>query len=171
MKRSTNTTSSSSSRTLEFTVLSGEDLRLDGKPIKKGAFVVVKIDPLNRFTTKIDAEGGSYPYWEDKFVMELPANSRFVTAEVRCKNNGRIVGKATMPVSDIEGEYTPLDYLHFLSYRLRDERGLKNGIVNVSARLKVRGYAGSSLTAAKPEMGLPTYAGGVVTGVPVGYHA
>ncbi|XP_038709487.1 BON1-associated protein 2-like [Tripterygium wilfordii] len=168
-------------RSLEITVLSAENLRKDGKSIKKNTFAVVKIDPFNSHSTKID-KGGSYPSWNDKLVMELPMHERFVTLEVHsCKgsnNNSRIIGTARMPVSDISGEYyTALDYLHFLSYRLRDEKGERNGIINVSVRAKAPppGYnhacSKTVSLSVGPRLGLPMGGyinhAGVVTGVPV----
>ncbi|XP_038708452.1 BON1-associated protein 2-like [Tripterygium wilfordii] len=171
-------------RSLEITVLSAENLQKDGKSIKKNTFAVVKIDPFNCHSTKIDKEGGSYPSWNDKLVMELPMHERFVTLEVHCKNSNnssRIIGTARMPISDISGEYyTPLDYLHFLSYRLRDDKGERNGIINVSVRAKVPEFNHACSKTASlslgPRLGLPIggYINhGVVTGVPVrrGYRA
>ncbi|XP_038709836.1 BON1-associated protein 2-like [Tripterygium wilfordii] len=165
-------------RSLEITVLSAENLRKDGKSIKKNTFAVVKIDPFNCHSTKIDTEGGSYPSWNDKLLVELPMHERFVTLEVHKKssnNNSRIIGTARMPVSDIFGEYyTPLDYLHFLSYRLRDKKGERNGIINVSVRAKAPEYdhACSKTTSLSlgPRLGLSIggYTNhGAVTGFPV----
>ncbi|GKU88225.1 hypothetical protein SLEP1_g2515 [Rubroshorea leprosula] len=54
------------SRTLELTVLSAEDLRVNNKHLKKNAFVVVSIDPFNYRMTKTDAQGGGYPTWNEK---------------------------------------------------------------------------------------------------------
>ncbi|CAL1397618.1 unnamed protein product [Linum trigynum] len=180
-------------RTLEFTILSAEELRLEGRPVKKNAFAVVKTDPfINSGSTRADSDGGSYPQWNEKVVVEMPmppANS--VTLEVRSGN--RVVGAVAVPVSDFLGDgLTPEDYLHFLSYRLRDPRGVKNGIINFSVRVRGGGGGGSiygcSPAAGKkvveaecggsstpPSWGVPMVdgrsnyggGGGVVTGVPV----
>ncbi|KAJ6679621.1 INGRESSION PROTEIN FIC1 [Salix purpurea] len=126
------------SRTVEVTVLSAENLRLDRKSVKKNTYVV----------------------------------------------GDRVIGTASLPVSDILGDYTPESHLHFLSYRLRDARGERNGIINVSARVKMPvesvcppttknpvGF-GCSSSWQQPTLGVPVghrknYYGGVVTGVPV----
>ncbi|GKU88222.1 hypothetical protein SLEP1_g2512 [Rubroshorea leprosula] len=87
------------SRTLELTVLSAEDLRINNRNLKKNAFVVVSIDPFNHRMTKTDAQGGGYPTWNEKFVMDLPARERFITLEVKCRTSSgdRRVGTAKVP--------------------------------------------------------------------------
>ncbi|XVF73258.1 hypothetical protein PTKIN_Ptkin12aG0187200 [Pterospermum kingtungense] len=135
-------------RTLEITVLSGEDLRVDNKSVKKKAFVTVSIDPFNYRTTKMDGEGGSYPRG---------------TISSYCENNSdRFIGG-----------YSPETCLQFLSYRLRDPKGLKNGIINVSVRVKEPLQACSSQAhhaAAATGLGIPIDGRkdfGVVTGIPI----
>ncbi|XVF79993.1 hypothetical protein PTKIN_Ptkin15bG0034800 [Pterospermum kingtungense] len=164
------------SRTLEITVLSGEDLRIDNKSVKKNAFVVVSTDPFNAKTTKIDGEGGSYPSWNDKLVVDMPMQARFVSLQVKCKGSSggdKTVGCATIPVTDFIGGYSPETCLQFLSYRLRDSKGLKNGIINVSVRVKEPLHACSSQAAAAASagrMGIPIDGRrdfGVVTGIPI----
>ncbi|XVF33388.1 hypothetical protein REPUB_Repub17cG0164000 [Reevesia pubescens] len=156
------------SRTLEITILSGENLRIDNKSVKKNTFVKVSIDPFNYKTTKVDAEGGSYPSWNDKLVMDMPMQTRFVALEVKCKvsSGDKTVGYARIPVTDFIGGYSPETCLQFLSYRLRDPKGLKNGIINVSVRVKGPLHACSS----QAGMGIPIDGRkdfGVVTGFPI----
>ncbi|PON52935.1 C2 domain containing protein [Parasponia andersonii] len=171
-----------SSRTVEITVISGENLRVDRRSIKKNAFVVVRPDGGSDFRmTEIDADGGSYPRWDKKFVLDLPAQAPAVSVEVYCKTafGNRVVGVARVPVSDFSGAYVPETYLHFLSYRLRDQRGERNGIINISVRSKVppaRAYtysASASVPTPASSVGVPVgknnYGGGVVTGLPVLY--
>lgn len=171
------------SRKVEITILSGEDLRIDRKSVKKNAFVIVRVDPFNFRTTNIDTLGGSYPTWNEKLDIDLPDNSRYITLEVHCKSNSsgkRNIGTVNVPVSDFIGGYLPENYLHFLSYRLRDSSGEKNGIINISVRVNVPDYATCSSQAGvlnvqgygtctmlrRPErMGIPV--GDVATGIPV----
>ncbi|XP_048333782.2 BON1-associated protein 2 [Ziziphus jujuba] len=170
----------STSRTIEVTVLSGEDLRMDRKPIKKNSFVVVRTENGDFRSTETDKEGSSFPIWKEKLVLDLPAHARALTLEVHCKTSSgsKVVGTAMVPVSDFVGGYVPESYLHFLSYRLRDRRGEKNGIINISVRMKVHGggeYGCSSscsvAAAASETIGVPVgetgFGGGFVTGVPV----
>lgn len=188
--------SSSGYRTIELTVLSGEDLRVDRRLIKKNAFAIVQTDTSFEYsTTKVDESGGSHPSWNEKLVIDLPMHARFITVQVQCKskssssgnnnNHNKIVGFARIPVSDFIGGYAPENYLHFLSYRLRNAKGDKNGIINVSVRsLKVAAdqHASSSNYLSKaPRLNVQGYVpacsgfasgfgapvGGVVTGVPV----
>ncbi|KAL5565552.1 hypothetical protein UlMin_028716 [Ulmus minor] len=177
------------SRTIELTVLSAENLRLNRRLIKKNAFVIVRTDRNNFRTTEIDAEGGSYPKWNQKLVLEIPVQARSVTVEVHCKTafGYRVIGTAIVPVSDFFGGCLPENYLHFLSYRLRDYKGERNGIVNISVRLKVSspvdycretysGYSSCSNTTKQVAVGVPVGAkefggnGIVVTGVPLKFR-
>ncbi|XP_050249734.1 BON1-associated protein 2 [Quercus robur] len=159
-------------RTLEITVISGEDLRNDRRPIKKNAFVVVRTDSYNSRRTDMDTDGGSCPKWNQKLVVDMSMHAQFITLQVQCKTSlgDKTVGTARIPVSDFVGGYVPESYLHFLSYRLRDHNGERNGIVNISVRVKVPEYASCSRT----ELGIPlgilgqrNFGGGIVTGVPV----
>ncbi|TQE04556.1 hypothetical protein C1H46_009863 [Malus baccata] len=169
------------SRTLEITVISAENLKLDRKPIKKNSSVTVRTDTNCQFrTTDMDTDGGSYPRWNEKLVLDFPEHSRYLTVEVQCKSSYgvRTVGTATIPASDFVGGYVPEGYLHFLSYRLRDHRGERNGIINISVRMKVpEMYAcSSSTTSSHSRMGFPVaennnFGGGIATGVPVWYGA
>ncbi|KAM3698647.1 hypothetical protein ACB098_06G203400 [Castanea mollissima] len=161
--------------TLEITVISGEDLRNNRRPIKKNAFVVVRTDSYNSRRTDMDTDNGSYPKWNEKLVVDMPMHAQFITLEVQCKTSlgNKTVGTTRIPVSDFVGGYMPESYLHFLSYRLRDQNGERNGIVNISVRVKVPEYASCSRT----ELGIPlgmgvalgqrNFGGGIVTGVPV----
>lgn len=160
---------------VEITVISGEDLRVNSRrPVKKNAFAVVRTDSKNYQMTRVDTEGGSYSTWNEKLVMNLPAHARFLTVEVHCKTSSgdRVIGTARVPVSDFSGGSTPESYLHFLSYRLRDDKGERNGIVNLSVRMKVPERV-VPVMAAPPQRTWPeTVVGGwdcagVVMGVPV----
>ncbi|XP_027102521.1 BON1-associated protein 2-like [Coffea arabica] len=177
--------SSNDLRVLEITVISGEDLRINRKqPVKKNAFVTIKTDSFKEQTTKMDKDGGGYPAWDEKFVMDMPMHARYFTAEVRCKTaaGSRIVGTAVIPASDFLGDYVPENYLHFLSYRLWDCHGERNGILNLSVRVKssssVRnayggGCSSHSAGCSRPWSGIAvggqqvSNGEGVVTGIPV----
>ncbi|KAI3693345.1 hypothetical protein L6452_33180 [Arctium lappa] len=127
------------SRDLELTIISAESLSLAGNcRVKKNPFVVIKIESNADQTTTTDTENNnSNPTWNQKFFINIPMNVRFFTLEVRCKkfSGDRIVGSARVPTSDFEGHYFPMNYLHFLSYRLRDRNGERNGIINISIKM------------------------------------
>ncbi|XP_062090260.1 BON1-associated protein 2-like [Humulus lupulus] len=168
-----------SSPTIEITVLSGENLRIDRRSIKKNAFVVVRSNSRNvSRTTEIDTEGGSNPNWNEKLVLDLPVHAAALTVEVHCKTvmGNRLVGTASVPISDFSGGYVPESHLHFLSYRLRDQKGERNGIINLSVKTKFAVApehscaASSTSMASSPVAGVPVgknNLGGVVTGFPV----
>ncbi|PON62687.1 C2 domain containing protein [Trema orientale] len=165
-----------SSRTIEITVLSAENLKINRRSIKKNAFAVVRSNVGNDFrTTVIDTDGGSNPKWNHKLVLDLPVHAPALTVEVHCKTptGNKLVGTATVPVSDFSGGYVPENYLQFLSYRLRDQRGESNGIINLSVRTKVplapeySCSAASASSSAAMVLGVPVAVSGVVTGLPV----
>ncbi|KAL3618665.1 hypothetical protein CASFOL_037484 [Castilleja foliolosa] len=173
-----------SSRSIEVNVISAEGLLMSkNKPVKKNAFVVVRSDPFNSGSTGMDKEGGCYPVWNEKLVMELPSNARFITVEAHSGN--RLIGTANIPVTDFAGGNLPENYLSLLSYRLRDGNGEKNGIVNISVKVRGRAVAagsggcaaGVSFSGWRPCGGAPVVDGkfsdqfhrGVVTGIPVSY--
>lgn len=166
-----------SARSLEFTVISAEDLRINGKHVRNNVFAIVKVDGRSDSTTKVDPECGSYPYWNEKFLVELPPRACFITVEVHRRTSsdrGKLVGAARIPVSDFIGGYAPDNYLHLLSYRLRDAVGERNGIINVSVRATSTPPAYGCSTSSQPEMGIPVstgndVGGGTATGVPVWY--
>lgn len=158
---------------IEVTVISAEGLLMNRRqPVKKNAFVVVRSDPFNSRSTGVDPQGGSCPSWNEKLVMELPVNVRFITVEAHSGN--KAIGSANIPVSDFSGGIMPENYLSFLSYRLRDANGEKNGIVNLS--VKVRGGTRKSYcsaSCARPWIGFPVenkVSSGIVTGIPVSYR-
>ena len=147
------------SRSVEITILSAENLQMNKKSIKKNAFVTLQSDgSSDACSTKVDTEGGSYPSWNEKVVMDVPLHARFITAEVNCRasTGDKSVAMARIPISDILGGYVPQNQVHFLSYRLWDSKVRRNGVINISVRVKV------------PEMALPPPANGLpVKGVTV----
>ncbi|XP_062090259.1 BON1-associated protein 2-like [Humulus lupulus] len=169
----------SSSRAVEITVLSGENLQIDRRSIKKNAFVVVRSNGGSDFrSTEIDTNGGSNPNWNEKLVLEFPVQAAALTVEVYCKTmtGVRIVGTATVPISDFSGGYLPDNHLHFLSYRLRDRKSERNGTINLSVKTKFpaapdyRSCANSSSSSKATVVGVPVgkhHSSDVVTGVPI----
>ncbi|GAA0171640.1 hypothetical protein LIER_25624 [Lithospermum erythrorhizon] len=132
-------TGATSHHVLEITVISGEDLFVSRRRVKRNAFVVLRTDRNSSSQrTKIDKDGGSYPLWNDKFNMNFPMHARHINIEVQCKtaSGNSFIGSVNIPKTDFLGGYVPHGYLHFLSYRLRDRRGKRNGIINISVRVK-----------------------------------
>ncbi|CAI8607191.1 unnamed protein product [Vicia faba] len=167
------------SRTLEITIISAENLQENKKAIKGNTFVTVQCEGSNdeASTTKLDSEGGSYPRWNEKLVMEVAMHARFVTIDVRYKTRGNgssSVGVARIPISDFIGGYVHENQLQFLSYRLWDNRVRRNGVVNISVKLKLSqpnscSNSMSSMVNGVPVTGVPMAVNGsnrVVTGIP-----
>ncbi|CAN7021204.1 unnamed protein product [Brassica oleracea var. botrytis] len=130
-----------SKRSLEIELISAEGLEVNGKPVKRQTFGVVRIDQETHHKCKVDEQGGSYPIWQDRIKAEMAVDGsvRFITVEVFYKTSGgaeKNVGVAKIPVTDFMGGFAPRGHLNFLSYRLRDAYGDKSGIVNVSIMVK-----------------------------------
>ncbi|XP_027337789.1 BON1-associated protein 2 [Abrus precatorius] len=163
------------SRTVEITVLSAENLQMNKRSVRGNTFVTVQSDAsVEMGTTKVDSEGGSYPSWNEKIVMDVPLHARFITAEVKCKTSStgsNSVGITRIPVSDFLGGFVPENHLHFLSYRLWDSKVRRNGVINISVRVKVSQHScnPNPMTNVVPVTGVPVAgnrSSGVVTGIP-----
>ncbi|MED6223082.1 hypothetical protein PIB30_070517 [Stylosanthes scabra] len=155
------------SRSLEITILSAEDLRVNEKSIKKNTFVTVKIDGSNAVrTTRMDIDGGSYPSWNEKVIMEVPFHATFITLEVNYKAMMGInsVGVSRIPISDIVGGYVPQNQVQFLSYRLWGNKGKRNGVINFSVRVNILEI---SLAKGLPVAG--NRSNSVATGIPINW--
>ncbi|XP_004510855.1 BON1-associated protein 2-like [Cicer arietinum] len=120
--------------TLEITVISCENVH-----VKEDAYVVVRGESLNCYTTKMvknkDCENNSsFLSWNEKFLLDMPLHARSIKFEVQCKKfkGFRPIGVARIEVSDILGEVVPENGLKVLSYRLRDWEGRQNGIIHFS---------------------------------------
>lgn len=157
--------------------MSAENLEMNRKGIRGKAFVTVQSDgSSDTSTTKVDSEGGSYPSWNEKVVMDVPLHARFITVEVKCKTSSSTasnsVGVARIPVSDFVGGYVPENELHFLSYRLWDGKARRNGVINVSVRVTVaeqqRSCHSNSMLSAVTGVPVAGNGGvaGFVTGIP-----
>ncbi|MCL7027450.1 hypothetical protein MKW94_017815 [Papaver nudicaule] len=133
-----------------------EDLRRNGRPVKNTLLVVQTDYSTNHRSTSVDTEGGSYPSWIEKIELPLYQNVRFIRVEAQYKtsSSAKMIGEVKIPISDFLGSYFPPFHLHFLSYRLRDRDGERNGIINLSIRV------------VEPHQ---QYLGGIAVGYPVSY--
>lgn len=150
------------SQTIEVTVISAEELRVNGK-----VSVTVRTGPCSSLSTAADPAAA----WNEKLVMELPATAPFLTVQVI--SGSRVIGAARIPVTDFKGGYLPENYLNILSYRLTTASGKKEGIVNLSVKVKGAANTGCAAACSRPSMGLPAadlmFSGGVAAGIPVPY--
>ncbi|KAJ1426823.1 C2 domain [Sesbania bispinosa] len=162
------------SHTIDITILSAENLCMNGKPIRKNAYVVIHTpNPKFLTTTMSGDESGSYPSWNEKFTVEFCDASKYITLEVQCKTwlGVRSVGTAQIAVSDVLGGFVGQNCLQFLSYRLWDGKGQRNGIINFSVRVKVPDQYSESSSCNSMQIAVKRAnindSNGVVTGIPV----
>ncbi len=110
-------------------------------------------------------------------------HARCITFEVKCKTSTGVkdVGVARVAVSEFLGGVVPEHCLQFLSYRLRDWEGRRNGVLNFSVRVKSPEYVAAKVTTEKkvgscgfqmrgPLGASSSSSGGVVTGIPVSWN-
>ncbi|KAK4769088.1 hypothetical protein SAY86_027238 [Trapa natans] len=175
-------------QSVEITILSAQNLRVGKTPMKKSAFVTVRAESAGECCTTAAAsagEGGGNLTWNEKLAVDLqPADLRsgFITVEVHCKvtsSKNKLVGGVRVPVSDFLPGFLPGDNLQFLSYRLWDPTYERNGVINISVRVKSPEQLGRRCSHAMQVMqpvkaiGVPFREGyrkglsGAVTGVPV----
>ncbi|KAL5727607.1 hypothetical protein ACHQM5_000786 [Ranunculus cassubicifolius] len=130
--------SSSSSCSVELTIISAENLHINGRLVEKNTFVTIEAGPNNSQSTSLNTEYGSYHSWNEKLELSLPHNVNHLRLYVKYKkaSSVRTIGSVSIPLSDILEDYVPPNCLHFLSYRLRDHDGDRNGIVNLSIQVK-----------------------------------
>ncbi|KAG7553448.1 C2 domain [Arabidopsis thaliana x Arabidopsis arenosa] len=130
-------------RKIQITAISAEDLVDGRKPVDKNAFVAFNMAGNNwkqPMRTSLDEVGGNHPMWEDKLETEFssekePTSVMYVQVYHRSSGKDKHVGTARVPVKEFTGEYAPEGFMHCLSYRLWDEQGRRNGIVNFSVRI------------------------------------
>lgn len=169
-----------SSRTLEITVISGENVL----NVTEEAYVVVRSESLNCCTTRMvkDSNGnnnvnsGSFLSWNEKFLLDMPVHARSITFEVQCNKfkGARPVGVTRIALSDLLGAAVVQEEncLRILSYRLRDFEGRRNGVIHFAVRVATP----EEYYSAEPVKGAVAFArdsgvghrnsNGVVTGVP-----
>ncbi|KAI4355001.1 hypothetical protein L6164_003820 [Bauhinia variegata] len=124
---------------LELTVLSGENLSINRRPLSsEKPYVVVWIESTVCCATKLATQGGRNPWWNEKFLVDMPMHATFIIFDVQCKTRTGVksVGAARVHVSEFLGGIVPDSFLKFMSYRLRDKQGTRNGIINFSVRVQ-----------------------------------
>ncbi|KAL5727610.1 hypothetical protein ACHQM5_000789 [Ranunculus cassubicifolius] len=143
------------SSSFQVTILSAEDLRINGRPVKKNTFVAVETDSNSSQSTTTAINSGNNPSWNEKLDFSLPLHVKNIRLVVKCKKGSgeRTIASVSIPVSDFLEDYVPANCLHFLSYRLRDNDGDRNGIVNISIRVKGTDYIRPKFPSAKVQTG------------------
>ncbi|CAI8607188.1 unnamed protein product [Vicia faba] len=146
-------------KTLELTVLSAQDIHVNGEPVTTNVFVVVRAESATSHTTPLSTAVNGVHSWNEKFRVELSTYARSVSFEVKYQTASgvRDIGVARIAVSDFLGGSVPETSLQVLSYGLRDWNGLRCGVVNFSVRVVLE---------EETESGEHVVADGVVTGIP-----
>ncbi|KAL5724904.1 hypothetical protein ACHQM5_008111 [Ranunculus cassubicifolius] len=130
---------------VELTIISAEDLHINGRPVEKTTFVTIETECNNSQSTR----------WNEKLQLSLPQNVNHLRLYVKCKraSSVRTIGSVSIPLSDFLEDYVPPNCLHFLSYRLREHDGDRNGIVNLSIRVKEAEFIPQTFSSTKVQAG------------------
>ncbi|KAJ3690675.1 hypothetical protein LUZ61_019839 [Rhynchospora tenuis] len=155
------------SNTLEVTIISAEDLRQGRHCVGRGAFVTVRSGQSVASTASGTDDTHGYPLWNERLHINAPPHGGWIQVDVAKRRHGDAtnsvhIAGAKVPMSDFS--YGPIGYKHFLSYRLRDQEGRSNGIVNLCVKRLV-GNGEGQFNEQKYTMGYP------VGPVAVGYSA
>ncbi|XP_050918248.1 BON1-associated protein 2-like [Lathyrus oleraceus] len=122
------------SRTLEITVISCENIH-----VSDDAYVVVRGESLNCYTTKTVKDKSSFLSWDEKFLLDMPLHARSITFEVQSKKfkGARPIGIARIAVADFLNGDESENCMRVLRYRLRDWEGKKNGVIHFGVKVVV----------------------------------
>ncbi|KAK9749358.1 hypothetical protein RND81_02G120500 [Saponaria officinalis] len=134
---------------LEIKIRYVEGLTLGKKPIRKNVFVILSIENQiysqnnRQVSTGICEEGEmSNPTWNEKLTMTMPIGTKYIILDICHKTKS--IATTRVPTSDFIGNYTPQNYVHFLSYRLRNSYDEPNGIINFCVNVKGDKFGGQS---------------------------
>ncbi|KAL5061963.1 hypothetical protein RYX36_023700 [Vicia faba] len=122
---------------LEITIISGQNISVDGNSKTEELFVVVRAESLDSCATKMVKESEGLLSWNEKFMLDIHPHAKSVTFEVQCKKykGTRPIGVARIALYDLFGENVSLQSCdQTLSYGLRDWDGRKNGVINFCVR-------------------------------------
>ncbi|CAL0318338.1 unnamed protein product [Lupinus luteus] len=125
-------------RTLEITVMSGENIRVDQNPTPEDVYVVVRPESINCYTTKMAKGEEGLHAWNEKFLLDIPMHAKSITFEVQCKKykGFRPIGVARIALSElVDGQGKENNCIQMFSYRLRDWDGRRNGVIHFSVRI------------------------------------
>ncbi|XP_028769117.1 BON1-associated protein 2-like [Neltuma alba] len=125
-------------RTLEVTVISGENLCIDRTPATENVYVVVRAESLKCWSTKTAKQevGSLSTSWNEKLIMEVPLHAQSITFEVQCKTPrgmDRSIGLARIAIGDVIPKEEKRSEM--LSYRLRNWEGRRSGVINFSVQV------------------------------------
>ncbi|KAF1889147.1 hypothetical protein Lal_00024469 [Lupinus albus] len=125
-------------RTLEITVISGENISIDQNPTAENVYVVVRPESINCYTTKMTKGEEGLHAWNEKFLLDIPMHAKLITFEVQCKKykGFRPIGVARIALSELIGnEWKESNLIQMFSYWLRDWDGRRNGVIHFLMRI------------------------------------
>ncbi|CAN4091043.1 unnamed protein product [Withania somnifera] len=133
---------------LEINIISAQDLKPLSKKMK--TYATVWVHPTRKLTTAVDAEGGSNPTWNDKFVFRvdeefLRQDTSAVQIEIHCGHWFRdslvgsvriLVGNLIPPPSRSHRNHHPHNLgMRFVALQIRRPSGRPQGILNIGVAL------------------------------------
>ncbi|KAK4266769.1 hypothetical protein QN277_023646 [Acacia crassicarpa] len=127
-------------RTLEVTIISGEDLSADGRnPATTDMYVVVRTESVKCWSTKMveQVAESRTSLWNEKLMVEMPCHAKSITLEVKSKTAKgavRSIGLARIAIWEVLPKQETCSESAVLSYRLRNWEGRRSGVINFSVK-------------------------------------
>ncbi|KAK9153559.1 hypothetical protein Sjap_001039 [Stephania japonica] len=124
---------------LDVTVISAKHLKnVNWRHGDLKALATLWLDPLSRFTTKVDESGSTRPVWNERFtipITTLPLHDSLLTIEISHLDSPTLVGNLQFPLKDLLGseDLSPLRTLP-----LRRPSGRPQGKIRLKLALRDR---------------------------------
>lgn len=94
---------------VEVTILSAKDLKnVNWRHGRLKAYAVVWVDPRSKSTTRVDEEGDTCPYWDQKLVIpfDTPLDDAYLYIDVvhakAAEGTKPLIGSARIPLRDVD---------------------------------------------------------------------
>lgn len=130
-------------RSLEFNIVSANDLKKVNTFGKQSCFVVVYVNSSQKTQTKVDRVGGRNPSWNSRLNVAcdertLIKSGSYVTVEIYCAGRitNKLLGTVTIPLNEVgrdgkSGATKP----QIMAYQVRRRSGKIQGVLNLAVKL------------------------------------
>lgn len=133
-------------RSLEFNIVSANDLKKVKIFGKQSCFIVVYVNPSQKVSTKVDRVGGRNPCWNSRLLVTcdeqmFTKSGSYITVEIYCAGRitNKLVGTVTIPLNEVgrdgkSGATKP----QVMAYQVRRRSGKVQGVLNLAVKLGER---------------------------------
>lgn len=130
-------------RSLEFNIVSANDLKKVKGFGKQSCFVVVYVNPSQKSSTKVDRVGGRNPCWNSRLIVTcdermFTKSGSYITVEIYSAGHitNKLLGTVTIPLNQVgrdgmSGATKP----QVMAYQVRRRSGKIKGVLNLAVKL------------------------------------